>query len=694
MYIQSLGPLKEKDKKLAGKPLLLLLYMLIEYEENKKLFSTHELARLIWQSSYGRKQDKPDEKTLSSLNNAKSRISSAVSQERGTKYALFTMSDFAEKPATGLRENHGILCDALDFLSAIKQDNFSEAFELYKAPFLEKYPTRDISETFKNWVDTKRIYFAQIALDTAINWAFHNPTSTNAHLQIAKLLTLHSLSDFSRIDLIRSFAWLEKGQHKTVLDEVCQRKEIDFLSVDYPHTDVLDVMLYLSLTDSLPLICSVLSIDSHDIPVIRDALEDFDYEQNPSFSKFANFYFKTAPKEKSTLLERLCQQAVPSENLLIYLEYFKQVETLKNIPWSKTQQIIIPLLENLVTEGNFELGLNLISDYNRLSTGQANKDVASQVLFYQAYILERKGLFEEALKLIQPLKSTAQLLALKSSLIEKTKNYHEAEVLALDALEKANGGKVGRWTMAMAQTTLARLAFHNANYIKAISLNKKAIEWWKASEESLRAIGMIINTATYFDFAGSAKQIKKKDVIIEVKKLYKEAYSLIEYLPTSVQTTQKVRLSLNRIGFQTDYKLANNTEIEKAYLELIPTLNAVSHEVAAKVWYNLGYFYKQIGNYEQAIVPLKHTTEIIKHADQMLVGCAKGELALISHDIDLLETAIEILLECGHTPYCCFYIENLLELVSEKRKEAISEKSKSFYKDKETRWLQIKTKIC
>lgn len=262
----------------------------------------------------------------------------------------------------------------------------------------------------------------------------------------------------------------------------------------------------------------------------------------------------------------------------------------------------------------------------RASETLSDAPKGNDVTLLRGRALERSGLFKEALKELEGLEETPEVLALKGALYWRLGKPDEART----ASEKALDGEME--ARAEALNTLGDLSRSEGNYKEAESFAKRAVTLW-------RSLGYKSRLADALNSLAIAKTL----LGLESNEIFAEALEVADENPLlRARTLLNMGVVYER---SEDFTLATQSYIEAAEL----SERAGVLETAASSWNNLGVSYHKqnmIGNAEIAYRKALELSQ--KVGERLLLGMIMANLAELTGDVEAWEEALRILEDAGH----------------------------------------------
>jgi tetratricopeptide (TPR) repeat protein len=249
-----------------------------------------------------------------------------------------------------------------------------------------------------------------------------------------------------------------------------------------------------------------------------------------------------------------------------------------------------------------------------------------EITFLRSRALERAGLFKEALKELENLQETPEVLALKGALYWRLGKPEEART----ASERALDGEME--ARAEALNTLGNLARSDGNYKDAESFARRAVALW-------RSIGNHVRLTSALNSLAIARAMQGEDA----EQVFQEA---LEAAGETLTERAVIMLNLGMVSERNGVLgLAAKAYTEAAEL----SENVGNIGTAALAWNNLGVLHhkQEKGNdaqtaYEKALALAQ------KAGERYVLGMIMANLAELTEDVEAWREALRILEEAGH----------------------------------------------
>jgi tetratricopeptide (TPR) repeat protein len=249
-----------------------------------------------------------------------------------------------------------------------------------------------------------------------------------------------------------------------------------------------------------------------------------------------------------------------------------------------------------------------------------------EITFLRSRALERAGLFKEALKELESLQETPEVLALKGALYWRLGKPEEARVASERALE---GEMEAR---AEALNTLALLARSEGNYKDAESYARRAASLWRSLGYQIRLADALNNLAGIRALQGEPAE---------------------EEFQEALQVARDNLLLQSRILINFGWMFNRNNELSRA-LETWQKAAQISEEInaseqASTAWNNVGVAYHRLGEVQNAKNAYERALTMAQRSgEHLMVGMLMANLAELKGDREAWEEALKILEEAGH----------------------------------------------
>ncbi len=282
----------------------------------------------------------------------------------------------------------------------------------------------------------------------------------------------------------------------------------------------------------------------------------------------------------------------------------------------KVQQAYLAWANELLRRGFPQRASDTLSDAPK----------GDDVTLLRARALERSGLFKEALKELEGLAETPEILALKGALYWRLGKPEEAKAVS----EKALGGEME--ARAEALNTLGNLARSEGDYKKAASLARRTATLWKSLGQRSRLVDALNNDA------------------IAITLLGQNSSSVFHEALQAAQDNPLLRANV-LINFGWMYERINNLDsAQESYQEAANLAEEVGvMDTAAWAWNNLGVLLEERENHQSAEKFYEKALELAYRAgEKRIVGMVMANLAQLKQEIEAWEEALRILEDAGH----------------------------------------------
>jgi tetratricopeptide (TPR) repeat protein len=249
-----------------------------------------------------------------------------------------------------------------------------------------------------------------------------------------------------------------------------------------------------------------------------------------------------------------------------------------------------------------------------------------EITFLRSRALERAGLFKEALKELENLQETPEVLALKGALYWRLGKPEEARA----ASERALDGEME--ARAEALNTLGHLERSRGNFKEAANFASRTAALWNSLGQHNRWVDALNNLAVAKALSGEP---------------FEEAYS------NALSSAGDNPLLRSRILANLGLAFERSNEFEKAKISLQEAAELAEQvggiEVAASAWTNLGVLYHRQNWVEEAKQAYNRALRIAqKVGEKRILGVIMANLGELTQDIEAWREALRILEEAGH----------------------------------------------
>ncbi len=618
------------------KPLLLLAYLAVEGPQDR-----HALANLFWK---GDSKDKAAmRKKLVSLSVLLNKF-----KKEGIKGVVPEKAGVNPLPIL-------IGCDALNFLKALEASELEKAIELYKAPFLhnlnKSWDNLDLPSELCDWVILKQEFFANKAREAMIKLAEqalvkNNLNDTRRFAERAQDLAGASEAEPELLSKLQSLLAVSHGDASVVFR---QSKEI----LEELSSVALKVFLILSLQNSphFGIARAALRISASELEAAREELilaGLIDVNMQLKAKDLAQDWLTKRPAEHTRLLLKL-GKATPAEQAFpIYYQVFKRTQSFGGIGDMPTaRQAFAMQAKALIDKTQFAEAAELLTDM-RIVERALGIEPDPNLYFLEAYALERKGLYKQAIDLLQTMDEslyTPDVVALMSVLFWRCGKREEAEKAAEVASES---GLEWLWAKATAMNTLGYIANAKEDFLEGASCFKKAASLYKAKEDKQRWVGALNNYAISLD-----KLAEKSDDAVSVERwsndaeqAYQAALEALDELGDNPLLSTRILLNLGLLW----ERRQNWSKAESYYLQASKFAQEVNvHDMTARIQLNLGFVYSKQKRVKEAIHCFNKAIDVAHKAGEFLVqGQAMMHLADMNNDVDTMEVALDLIQQSGN----------------------------------------------
>jgi tetratricopeptide (TPR) repeat protein len=249
-----------------------------------------------------------------------------------------------------------------------------------------------------------------------------------------------------------------------------------------------------------------------------------------------------------------------------------------------------------------------------------------EITFLRSRALERAGLFKEALKELENLQETPEVLALKGALYWRLGKPEEARA----ASERALDGEME--ARAEALNTLGLLARSQGKYKESESFARRSVGLWRSLGNQARLTSALNNLAI-------SKALQGEDA----ESAFRES---LEAAGENLTERALVMLNIGMVNERNE----NTVLAEEAYKDAASlSEQAGSVITATNAWNNLGVLYHKRQNYEEAKFAYQRALSFCQKAgEKLLLGMIMANFAELTGDVEAWREALKILEEAGH----------------------------------------------
>jgi tetratricopeptide (TPR) repeat protein/DNA-binding SARP family transcriptional activator len=621
------------------KPLLLLSYVTLEGPQERR-----RLADLFW----------IDTATQNELPKKLGKLSVVLAQFKKEGVTVFPDTPGVD-PLPSL-----VTCDALEFLSALENNNFKKALTLYQAPFLhdlgKPLDSLEVSNDVLEWVLEKREYFAEKARAVMLQLAEDAHTAGKIKEATRWAEKAYSLSEAPEMEP----AQLSRIQHLLRSTKSDVTKKVDKAvkaSLDEVSIEARDVFLALSLQKSphLAVIREALKLS---IDVLSQAREELllsglvDAESHVLATDMANDWLKAHPAERIPLFMKVVRATPANEAFDLYQSIYRETKGFGGIgDLQKARKAYYLEAKLRMDAKEFATTIETLAELREVENLYEGEPDA-QCRFLEAYALERLGRFKEAFEVLQTLpeaSSTPDITSLQSVLLFRLGKSKEARAVAEAVIQN---GPESLWARANAINNLGNLELSSGALLEAASQFKKAATLFRAAGDKDRWVGSLTNYAVVFSqMAGAAREDGEPRFVVEGKcadaiRAYHEALEALDQGEDSPQLRAHILFNLGSLwSHQHDWKQA-----EAYYLQATPLAEQVAIlDLAAHLHLNLGHVYRSQQQLAQTRASFaKAIDTAAKAGEPFIQAMAIAHLADLNNDPDAMEIGLELLEQSGH----------------------------------------------
>ena len=644
--------------KVTSKHLLLLSYVALE-----GVSSRQELAHLFWSHLAGSYTQKGERKDLANLGVARAVLKRELDVDIEDKRQLASFE-----------------CDVKQFETLVSAGDFERALALYsQGIFLESIETKprlNLSAEFYGWLEQKRTRVSALALD-ALTYLTRQPEGKQKALVYAEEV-FHLSHDSRDLDvqerLYKVLAQLDSPLalevQKTLTTLVEERLETI-------SADSLTLYLAFSLQEIGNLAAAQIAADispsagaacAHEL---RDATL-IDAQNRVVSGEVARAYLEQHPRKKLRLLSRLRDHTPTEQAHGIYRAIYEINQTFGGMGyWEQARAAYTHKATMLIEKGEFQTAADVLGQLQE-AEHHSQQTPNPEGRFLQAYALERLSHYQQGLAILEGVKETPDIIAIRAALLARTANFQEAKALAQRVKESGATSSRQFWVKALALNTLGQIAYEENSLLEAeVCFTQAALQWALAGHPQ-RELGALMNRAN------SLEKLRRGD---EARQVYEEVLAKCDHGDVlRVRTLLNVGHLFEDLG---EWQQAYNYYRQAHALCEAQQLEERDTALAAAVHNNLGYTQWHLG-LEAARTHLNCAmTLALRAGEHLLYAVALGNLALVERDLAKLAAALELLKQLGSRELAHYRerYEQMLRARIETAKEAEDVKSLQFLEE-------------
>jgi tetratricopeptide (TPR) repeat protein len=249
-----------------------------------------------------------------------------------------------------------------------------------------------------------------------------------------------------------------------------------------------------------------------------------------------------------------------------------------------------------------------------------------EITFLRSRALERAGLFKEALKELESLQETPEVLALKGALYWRLGKPEEAR----SASERALDGEME--ARAEALNTLGHLFRSCGDYKSAESYARRAATLWRTIGNQAQFVGALNNSAVAKTLQGE----NAEDTFQEALKAAQDNPLLQANVLINFGWMQERNQDLN--AADQSYRQAADLAQEVRVMD-----------TAAWAWNNLGVLHEEKNNQKLAEDCYEKALQLARQAgEKRIIGMIMANLAQLRREHEAWQEALRILEDAGH----------------------------------------------
>ncbi|MEZ4632703.1 MAG: hypothetical protein R2880_18660 [Deinococcales bacterium] len=610
------------------------LILLLAYMRLEKVPSRGYLAALFWpyaQNDFTKKGERKDLKNLSSAL-ATIRREALLDPEDGEVLAQLS-------------------CDVHEASLAIEQGDYGMAHRLFSGgeflAGLEHKPRLNLSTELLEWLYKKRQQLSRLAAETLLalsqearakgdmlNVKHYSESLfelSQKQPEPALLNQLYQLLLYAGSDLAKQVrhhfeSYIDTALEEGRLNELSLRLFLALSLQEPPNLAAIQASLNISPKSSA----------SYLEELIAEGLVGAGLEVLAS--DIAKDYLDKHPTLSMELLGKLRDYSPERQALSVFRALYQRTQSFGGMGyWPKAREAYrLKALDYFKDETFAELA-SLLDELKEAEDSHQQSPLTS-LRFLHAYAFERLRQPQKGLAVLENVEADGQILALKSALLLRTSDYHQAKTLAEEVLQEARSSSPKDYSRAIAANTLGQIAYGQSLLEQASYYYDEATSQWQLAQVLSRELGAKMNHAIILGLMGEhdAAKLTYENLIGRAA-----AFPLL-----------KTRAFVN-LGYL--YEQASLwDEALNYYHQAEMTLGQEALEgqdmlLYAQILNNLGYSYWQKGDKTGAHGYFERGLEqAAQSGERLTYALALGNLGAMQGSSAKLESALRLFNDIGH----------------------------------------------
>ena len=617
-----------RSSRLSPQLLLLLTYLKLEGKQARM-----QLASLFWPDAAHELTKKGERKDLRNLGSALATLRRELGFDPEDTRAL-----------------EALACDASELKALFNTQTLKEALRLYQQGIflegLEHKPRLHLSSDLSEWLSETRRSFKRQAVEAMLHLAEEALKQGDAQTVASYAQQAYEQSStqepafLSRLYKLLLFAGSPLSTKVRQAFETCLEDALDEGRLSEESID-----LFLTLSQQANPSLAVAQVATNLSPkasilcleeLIREKL--IGAKQEVLAPDIAEHYLDKRPSERLRILSQLREHSADTHALSIYRQIYKYTQSYGGAGyWHKAQNAYKEEAKKLIHEQNFQEAEALLGEL-KLAEDTAQKEPQAALRFLHAYTLERLRQPEKGLKVIAGIEETLDILAIKSALLLRAKNYKAAKEAAWFAYEQSASSDSSSWAKAIAANSLGQIAYFENDFSSAEFYYEQSASAWQLNHVTSRELGALMNHSIILAATGKTSQAK----------LFYESIIAKSTLFPLLQLRALVNLShLHNLQESWSDAIANLSNALKIMQE--QALTQADHLLHIEILNNFAYALWQSGDLRQAHYYFNEAMQLASESgEKLMYAAALGNMGALHNQLGKLETALSIFKELGN----------------------------------------------